>query len=110
MNEHSPTFEQPPRPILFGDNGEFTFVSCIEGWNERERQIDEVTIFFDTTSESRGLTVSLKEAEDMTEGTLSSDYEPGIKTEVIDPQLIFSILQLPSEELLRLSESADIEP
>lgn len=97
-------FDQTPRPLHFGDAGEFVFDSCIETMDGDGVVIEEVTLFFHHGDKHRSLTIKSGDINAIVEGEPDGEVEPAIQTTLVDPHIVIKTLRMPSEALLALSQ------
>lgn len=98
-----------PNPITFGDKGEFIFDSLTEMISPVDNRVVQAALYFydSDRGDLRGLSIIEKTPEGLDQQPDSPNDTPVIEAELIDPDCIVSILQLPSSDLL--SHSTSIE-
>jgi hypothetical protein len=101
------------RPLLFGDNQEFIYDSCLEEVSE-SGEIEELTIFFASRDGSQrfGLTVEHSDHDGFRGTSEDQELPPAIETESVDPKAIIDVLRLPTKQILAVAVEigADADP
>lgn len=98
------SLDQEPRPLIFGDQGEFVFDTCVESVSGDGLLVEEVTLFFHSGQNARSLTIRTGEINAIVEADQAEAIDPAIQTTSIDPHVVIKALRMPSAALLALSQ------